>query len=154
VYLRNVLHTSASVGALGFGLFSFGMAGGRFLGDSWIHRFGPRTILQISAALGAIGLWLAVLMATPWAAIAGFALVGLGLANVVPVLFRASSTVATIPASVALSVVTTCGYTGFLVGPPAIGFVTDVTSLSFAFGLIALLLASIAIAGRFVIGGR
>lgn len=153
VYLRTVLQSGAALGALGFGLFSFGMAGGRFIGDRLVHTLGPRVVISSSAALAAGGLVVALTLRQPWAAIAGLG-VGAGLANIVPILFRAAGSIPGIPAATGLAAVTTCGYTGFLFGPAAIGFVAQARSLGFALGGVAALCLLVAVLGPGAIGAR
>ena len=78
-------------------------------------------MLQVSGAAAALGLGLVLSIGRPSAAIAGFGLVGLGISNVVPVLFRAAGEMPGVQAGSALAAVATTGYFGFLAGPPAIG---------------------------------
>jgi fucose permease len=144
VYLRRSLGTSAELGAIGFGLASLAMAIGRFLGDAWTHRAGYLRVLWVSAVLTGGGVLLAVGFHSVPLAIAGFIVSGLGMANVVPVLFRAAAVLPGVSAGAGLAAITTCGYTGFLGGPAFVGFVADRVSLAFALGLIAA--ASFAIA--------
>jgi len=150
VYLRESLKSGAALGALGFGLGSLAMAFGRFFGDAWIHRFGPRRVLVLSALLSGGGLLLAVNLGSVPLAIAGFAIAGLGLANLVPVIFRAASQVPGVSAAFGLAAVTTCGYTGFLGGPPIVGLIAHERSLGFALGCSAVLCLVIAAASRVV----
>jgi MFS family permease len=76
----------------------------------------------------------------PALALTGFALVGLGAANIVPVLFSAAGRQRAMPAGMAVAAVTTTGYAGVLLGPAAIGFVAEATSLPFAFWMLAALI--------------
>lgn len=148
VYLREVLKGSAELGAWGFGIASFAMAAGRFLGDGMIHRGGYRRVLLGSSLLSGGGLLIAVTVGSIPLAIAGFAIAGLGLANMVPILFRAAASVPGVSAGMGLAAVTTCGYTGFLAGPPVVGFIADHRSLGFSLGLMALLCLVVALASR------
>ena len=76
-------------------------------------------------------------------------IVGIGAANIVPILFTAAGRVPGVPPGIGLATVTTIGYAGLLVGPALIGFVADATSLQFAFVLVAAMFAAIAVsAGR------
>ena len=114
------------------------MAVGRFSGDHLAARLGPARLLRLSGGLAAVGLAAALVMDRTEAAIAGASLVGLGLANSVPVLFGAAGRMPGLPAGVGLAAVATTGYSGFLVGPPAIGLVADAVGLPTALGLVAL----------------
>jgi MFS family permease len=138
VYLRDELLTSPGLAAVGFAAFSLTMALGRFSGDRLVRRFGPVRVLQVSGATAAIGLGLALVIGRPVAAIVGFALVGLGIANVVPVLFSAAGQTRGLQAGTAIAAVATTGYLGFLAGPPAIGLVAEATGLPVALGLVSL----------------
>jgi MFS family permease len=148
VFLRRSLNSGVFWGAFGFGLASFGMAAGRFLGDAWTHRFGYRKLLLVSAAVAGVSLLLALVSGSVVLAILGFAAMGVGVANIVPLLFRAAAGQPGISAGVGLAAVTTVGYTGFLGGPPLIGFVADRTSLRVALSLISFLCLAIAVASR------
>lgn len=151
VYLRNSLKADPWVGALGFGLASLAMAVGRFLGDGWTHRLGRPRLMLISSLAAGVGLLLAVNLPTPPLSILGFAITGLALANIVPILFRAASQVPGISASYGLAAVATCGYTGFLGGPPIVGLIAQERSLAFALGAAAVLCLVIALATRAVV---
>jgi fucose permease len=148
VYLRDVLDTPAWQGALGFGLASLAMAAGRFLGDGWTHRFGRRRLVLFSALASGLGILVAVTLPTAPLAIAGFALAGVGLANIVPILFRAAAQVPGVSAGYGLAAVTTCGYSGFLGGPPLVGLVAHERTLGFALGAVAVLCLLIALGTR------
>ena len=137
VYLRDALGTTASVAAAGFAAFSVTMAAGRFGGSCLADRLGPHALLRWSGALAAGGLAAALLLASPWAALVGFGLVGLGLANVIPILFSSAGRVPGVPAGTALAAIATTGYGGYLAGPPLIGFAAGLTGLPAALGIVA-----------------
>jgi hypothetical protein len=84
-----------------------------------------------------------VLASVP-ATLVGFALMGVGLATVVPIAFRAAGSVPGIPAGIGIAGITTVGYAGFLVGPPLIGFVAEATSLRAALLIVVGLLLCLA----------
>src|SRR5262245_19405987 len=148
VYLRDALGTSAAVAAAGFTAFSLAMAAGRFGGDRLAARLGPDRLLRGSATLAAVGLAGGLLAGRAIAAIAGFGLVGLGISNVIPILFSAAGRVRGVPPGTALAAVATTGYFGFLAGPPLIGLVAEVTSLPLAIGLVGAACAAIAAGAR------
>jgi hypothetical protein len=104
----------------------------------------------LSGGLAAVGLAAALIVGRPAAAIAGAGLVGLGLANSVPVLFGAAGRMPGLPAGVALAAVATTGYGGFLAGPAAIGLVADAIGLPAALGLVVLACALIGMGARLV----
>ncbi len=129
VYLRDTLGASSQVAALGFGAFSLTMTVGRFMGDSLIPRLGPKRFLQLGGLVAAAGLFLAVLVPVPAAALVGFALLGAGCSLGAPILYAAALRVPGIPPAAGLATFATFSFIGFLAGPPVIGFVAD------AFGL-------------------
>ena len=148
VYLMDSRGASQSVAAAGFAAFSLAMAGGRFAGDHVARRLGAACLLRLSGALAAGGLLLALIVKEPVIAIAGFGLVGLGVANLIPVIFSAAGRAYAVAPGHGLAAVATTGYVGFLAGPPAIGLAAEVVGLPAALGIVALACAAVAIAAR------
>lgn len=151
IHLRDDLSAPASVAGMGFGVFSAAMAAGRFSGDRLRHRFGGATLMRGGGLLAAAGLGFvvaggAVADGTPLLAMAGFGLTGIGLSNMVPVLFSTAGAVETGHPDHAVAAVSTMGYAGVLTGPPLVGFIAQGTSLATAFALIALLVLGMAAA--------
>ena len=144
LYLSTVKLSSAAGAAIGFAAFSVAMAFFRLVGDSVVARLGEKRTVVGGGATIAAGMALAV--ASPWPALsaAGFALVGIGAANVVPVVFGAASRVDGMPASLGVSAVATMGYAGFLIMPPILGFVGRTFGLSASLTIVALMGAAIA----------
>lgn len=145
VYLRDRLDTDAAFAAAGYAAFSVAMAIGRFGGDALRARTSGVLLVRISAALAALGLGAALLIAQPVAGLLGFACVGLGLANIVPILFTAAGRTPGVPSEIGIAAVASFGYFGFLIGPPVIGFVAQGLSLSWGLALVALFIAVIAV---------
>jgi fucose permease len=150
VYLHDDLAASPARAGAGFAGFSLAMAVGRFSGDRLATRLGRSRLLRLSGGLAAAGLAGALVVGRPGPAVVGFVLVGLGLANAVPILFGAAGRVSGLPAGTALAAVATTGYGGFLAGPPAIGFVADAVGLPAALGLVALACAIIGMGAALV----
>jgi len=148
VYLLEALGATPSAAAAGFAAFSLMMAGGRFVGDRLSSLLGPPGLLRASGATAAIGLGAALLTGRPAVAIIGFGLVGLGLANVIPIVFSAVGRVGDVPPATALAAVATTGYGGYLAGPPLIGLTAHLTSLPVALGILVAVCAAIAASGR------
>ena len=148
VYLMDSRGASQSVAAAGFAAFSLAMAGGRFAGDHVARWLGAACLLRLSGALAAGGLLLALIVKEPVIAIAGFGLVGLGVANLIPVIFSAAGRAYAVAPGHGLAAVATTGYVGFLAGPPAIGLAAEVVGLPAALGIVALACAAVAIAAR------
>ncbi|MCY4755399.1 MFS transporter [Pelomonas aquatica] len=119
----------ASTAALAYASFSGAMAAGRFGGD-WVRaRLAPRRLMRASGVLAALGMALALALPSPVAALAGFALVGIGLSNVVPVLFSAASQAPGVSPAHGIAAVSGVGYLGMMAGPPLIGLVAEHSSL-------------------------
>lgn len=131
----------AAQGGLGYMLFSVAMTAGRLTGDRVVAAAGNRRVLVAGGLVAILGFVL--LLAAPWPALAlaGFVLIGLGAANIVPVLFSLAGRQTMMPPALAVAAVTTTGYAGILAGPAAIGFVSHLSDLPTAFWLLAALLA-------------
>lgn len=145
VYLRNTLETGAGFASAGFAVFSSMMALGRLTGDKMTARIGPVAMLRYGGMIVAVGLGLALASGNQFLALAGFACVGLGLAAGFPIAISAAGRVPGVASGSALTAVTTVGYAGFLAGPPIIGFVSELSSLRLALGVVAILGGVIAV---------
>ena len=141
------LAPARSLPALSFAVFAGAMVAGRLTGDHFTARFGPKAVLRASGLLAACGLLLAVLTSTPIPVLAGFGIVGLGLANVVPRLFAAAARIAGSPAATSVAMVSMMGYSGALGGPPVIGLIAATIGLPSALALLSLGAITIALAG-------
>lgn len=151
VYLHDVLSTDSATAAAGFAACSLMMAVGRFGGDRLANRVGPRQLLRLSGALAAVGLGSGLLIGKPIPAIIGFGLVGLGISNIIPILFSAAGKIHSVQTGTALAAIATTGYCGFLAGPPLIGFAAEVTSLPGALGIVSAFCALIAVSAGVVL---
>jgi fucose permease len=153
LYLRGSLGESATIGAAGYAVFVGSMALMRLSGDRLTARLGRVPIVRSGAALAglALALALALLAGHPLAAFAAFACLGLGLANIFPLVVSAASRASS--PGLAIATVSTGGYAGVLIGPPAIGFLADATSLPAALGLVVALCALMAVLGGLVRSG-
>lgn len=133
--------TEARSAGLGYMLFSVAMVAGRLSGDWTVARLGEGPILVGGGILTMAGLAVCLLAATPAITLAGFVLVGLGAANLVPVVFSIAGRQTIMPAGLAIASVTTTGYAGVLLGPAIVGFAAHQTSLPTAFWVLALMMA-------------
>ncbi len=133
LYLRQDLGADVSYSGLAFGAVAATMALMRFVGDAVRQRFGSVATVRYSAVIAALGLVIAALAATPTMAIVGFALSGIGIANLVPVVFSAAGNLPGLPAGVGISIATCMGYSGILLAPALIGFVAEYNGFSAAF---------------------
>ena len=134
----------------GFAAFSLTMTFGRLTGDRIVARVGRRSVVTVGGLLAMGGILLATLVPLWQAALLGYAMVGLGCSNIVPVLFTAVGRQTSMPQSVAAPAMSTLGYAGVLAGPAAIGFIAHHSSLPMAFLLVAALMLFVAISGRFL----
>lgn len=132
VYLRDELGTGEALAAAGYGSFAVAMLVARLLGDTLTARWGAVVVAAQGGLVAALGLSFGLLAASPWAALLGFACVGWGLASAFPLAFGAAGNMPGLNPGVALAAVATMGYSGFLLGPPLIGFVAHATSLQLA----------------------
>lgn len=154
VYLRDVMDTSAGLAAASTTAFALMMAIARLAGDRIVDRFGPVRTVRTGGVLATAGGVLVVTAPHPALAMAGFGLIGLGVAVVVPLAFAAAGRSGPNP-SQAIAGVATITYTSGLIAPSAIGAVADVTSLVVSFGLVtALALGLVVGAGVLRSAGR
>ena len=116
------------------------MAVMRFAGDRVRNRFGAVATLRWSAVLAAAGMMGAALAPTDATAIACFFLSGLGVANMVPILFSAAGNHPGLPRGAGIAAVTMMGYSGILVAPSTIGFAVEHVGFRLTYGVMAVLL--------------
>jgi fucose permease len=145
VYLDDHLGTSAGFAASGFAVFAVTMTIGRFSGDWLTRRFGPARLARALSALGAGGFAAALTLHNPWAALVGFALLGLGLACLIPLIFSAAGQIPEVEPGRALAVVATFSYGGSLLGPVLIGAIASLVGLPTALALPAVLLGLVTV---------
>ena len=147
IYLRHDAGASAAAAATAFTGFSLGMAVARLGGDVLNERLGAGRLLRGGMALVAVALGGVLLIGEVVPAVIGFALCGLGIANAVPLLFSAAGRLE--PPGPSLAAAFTVGYTGFIVGPPVVGFLADQVGLPETLSLFVLAaLAVCALGGR------
>ncbi|MFF9238112.1 MFS transporter [Streptomyces sp. NPDC014776] len=144
LHLEQDLGTSAGVAAAGYACFALAMTIGRLTGTVLLERLGRTRTVVAGGTVAAAGMFLGSLAPAPWAALLGFAVTGLGLANLFPVAVERAGTLAG-PSGVAVA--STLGYGGMLLGPPAIGFMADWFSLPTALTSVAVLAAVAATIG-------
>ena len=126
------------------------MTFGRLIGDRVVAKMGRRPVVVIGGLLAAGGIALATLVAIHAVALLGYALVGVGCSNIVPVLFTAVGRQKTMPQAVAVPAITTLGYAGVLAGPAGIGFIAQHSSLSVAFLFVATLMVAVSVSSGFL----
>lgn len=138
LHLRQDLAAPAGLAALGYSVFALAMTLGRLSGTALLERLGQTRLLVAGGTTAALGMLLGSLAPSVWAALAGFAITGLGLANIFPVAVGRAGELAG-PGGVAAA--STFGYGGMLLGPPAIGLLAERFSLPLALTTVAALAA-------------
>ncbi|GAA3020024.1 MFS transporter [Streptomyces drozdowiczii] len=144
LHLEQDLHARPGTAAAGYSLFALAMTAGRLSGTLLLERLGQTRTLVAGGATAAAGMLLGSLAPTAWMALLGFAVTGLGLANIFPVAVGRAGELAG-PGGVAAA--STLGYGGMLLGPPAIGFLADWFSLPVALTTVAVLAGAAAALG-------
>jgi MFS family permease len=125
----------------------------RLSGDSITLRIGRAATIRWGGAIAAAGLSFALLVHSPYWALAGFAAAGAGFSCIVPLVFAAGGRIPEVSEGAGVATVSGFGYLGFLVGPPAIGFLSELTSLRVGLFLLVLLSAAAAAMVGLVVRG-
>lgn len=144
VFLTEVRGMPENLGGLGFAFFSVAMTVVRLSGDRMMTRFGFIPLVFGGAILAAIGFCLVIFVPAWTLSLLGYVLVGAGCANIVPAMFSAVGRQQIMPQSVAVPAITTMGYLGVLAGPALIGYVAHLSSLTYAFIFITVLMLIVA----------
>lgn len=139
IYFEKVVKAPKELTRLGYIAFMGTMAGGRFISDAFVTRYGVRKILQASGIIIVSGMLLAVILPDIVFATTGFLLVGIGTSSVVPLVYSLAGRSQKIAPGTAMALVSSIGFLGFLLGPPVIGFVAEAFNLRVSFALIAVL---------------
>ncbi|MFJ4557083.1 MFS transporter [Streptomyces massasporeus] len=147
LHLEQDLHASAGAAAVGYSCFALAMTVGRLTGTTLLERLGRTRTVVAGGTTAAAGMLLGALAPSLWAALLGYAITGIGLANLFPVAVERAGALAG-PDGVATA--STLGYGGMLLGPPAIGFMADWFSLPAALTSVAVLAAVAAAVGALV----
>ena len=136
LYYKKALNQPNGFVTAGFTAFSVAMVIGRFLGDKIIAHIGLGKLLLINSLLLVFGMIIALLINLPIAIVAGFAITGLGLSTMVPVIYSEAGHSKTMSSGVALAAISTVGMFGFLLGPVIIGYISEATNLRIALSLL------------------
>ena len=138
IYFKEIVKVPGALVILGYTSFMITMAIGRFLSDFLVAKFGAKKVLIFSGLLISTGLYIAVIFPYLISCTFAFMLVGFGVSNVVPIIFNEAGKSEKTPTSIALTIVSSIGFLGFLIGPPFIGFIAELTSLKYSFAIIGL----------------
>jgi MFS family permease len=152
VYLVTAAGTTTAIAAWGYGSFATAMMIGRFLGDRIVHAFGAARVVALGAALSVAGLGIPLVVPRVDLAVVGYGLAGIGIANIIPVMFSAGGRAVPDHPSIGVAMAATCGYAGFLLSPPLIGVFADAFSLRVALVALAAAMLVVALAAPRVLG--
>lgn len=136
LYLKQILNADPGTAAAGYAVFSAAMAIFRFLGDLITVRLGPMRTVRIGSLVAAAGLVWALCVHVPGWALPGFAATGAGFSVIIPLVFGSGGRVESINPGAGIATVTGIGYLGFIVGPPTIGFASQLFTLRYALGVV------------------
>lgn len=149
VFLHSVIGATEAQAALGYAAFSVTMVLTRLCGGALVERFGPVVTTRLSGVIACAGLMIVLGTDLFHVALAGFALVGVGYAVVMPLVFSRAAADPVIRPGPAIASVATLSYGGMLLGPPVVGFLAQVTDLRLSFAALALLaLLAVILAGQ------
>jgi len=149
VFLHTIISATEAQAALGYAVFSVAMVLTRLCGGALVELFGPVATTRLSGATAFAGLMTVIVTQSLWVALAGFALVGVGYAVVMPLVFSRAAADLYVRPGPAIASVATLSYGGMLLGPPVVGFIAEVTNLRISFAALALLcLLAVLLAGQ------
>jgi predicted MFS family arabinose efflux permease len=154
ILLRQDLGSSVALAALAYAVFTAGMTAGRLVGDALNRRLGPVRLLQAGAALTAVPMTIMLLAGSAPVALACLFLVGLGVANGVPLMFSAAGRQPGTAPGPGIAAVSSTGSIGFLVGPPVIGFLAGATTLLWALAVLVPAAVAVGLLARRAAGRR
>lgn len=145
IYLDDVTHAEPGLAASAYTAFACTMAAARLAGDAIVRRFGPVRTVRTGGVLATLGAALVVAARTPGLAVTGFALIGVGIAVVVPLCFAAAGRAASGQPGQDIAGVATLAYASGLAAPAAVGWIAETTSLSASFGVVTVLLLGLVV---------
>ena len=139
VYFSSVVNPDEAFIRAGYVAGMGAMTLGRFMADGFVTKYGPARVLKVCGGLILGGLWLAAALPYLIPATLGFLLVGFGISSSVPICYSIAGKLGTIKASIAITIVSSISFFGFLVGPPVIGWLAEATGLRIAISIAACL---------------
>ena len=137
VYFSTVVRPDAAFVRAGYIAGMGAMTLGRFLADGFVTKYGPSRVLKTCGVLILCGLLLAASLPYLLTATLGFLLVGFGISSSVPICYSVAGRLGTMKASIAITIVSSISFFGFLVGPPVIGWMSELTNLRIALSVAA-----------------
>lgn len=137
LFYREVLGSPVAMMSFGFAAFSLAMAIARFFGDSLFSKYSSKKIISIGCLIVSFGLFLFSFGTSIWLSTLSMVITGIGCSVLIPILFREAGLLQDVPPSLGIASVSTFGYTGFLAGPPVIGFISEAYDLQTSFMCLA-----------------
>ncbi|MDM8191693.1 MFS transporter [Pseudomonas koreensis] len=150
VFLASQRDIPPSYAGLGYACFAAAMTLGRLTGDAIVSRLGGIRVVTLGGICAAVGMLVSLVLDGWPASLLGYALVGAGCSNIVPVLFSAAGRQQRMPQRTAIPAIISMGYAGILMGPAFIGMIAHFSSLTIALGGVVVLLLFVSCAARFL----
>ena len=147
LYFKDIVKAPEKLVPVGFAAFMITMASGRFIGDKAIQRWGRRRMVQISGFLISLGLFSAVAFPHIVVTTISFMIIGLGVSSIVPIIYSTAGQKTKISTGMALTIVSSISFFGFLLGPPIIGYISHISNLRYSYALIGVFGICISILG-------
>ncbi|WP_348799214.1 MFS transporter [Flavobacterium adhaerens] len=138
VFFKDIVKAPDNLVILGYTSFMIMMASGRFFGDKLINKYGRKKVMKISGIMISSGFFTAVFFPYIIPSMLAFMVIGLGVSTIVPTLYSIAGKHPTIPTGEALTTVSSVSFLGFLMGPPVIGHIAELSSLRFSFAFIGI----------------
>ncbi|MDU1891746.1 MAG: MFS transporter [Dysgonomonas sp.] len=138
LYLIDVVGTPEHLAPIGLAAYMITMASGRFMIDKATQKWGRKRVIQAGGTFITIGLFTAVIFPHFITTIIAFMIIGLGTAGIVPTIYSVAGQKTRISTSIALTIVSSVSFLGFLMGPPLIGYISSATNLRYSYALIGL----------------
>ncbi len=139
VFLHEVVGVDKRFAPVGLAAYMITMTIGRFFMDRAVGRFGRRAVLSGCGAAIFIGMFMAALLPSFITTIIAFMIIGFGACGVIPIIYSATGENTKMHTGRAITIVSTISFAGFLFGPPAIGYISDLTNLRYAFAVVGIL---------------
>lgn len=147
LFLANIKHTSLNVATSGYAALCIAMALMRFAGAAIISKTSEKIVISAGGGLIVLGIIIAIFASSPLLSASGFFIVGLGVANMYPILLGTAGRTQDMSPSIAVAITATMGQIGTILGPTMIGFIADVYNLSYGIGFLGIMAALIILGG-------
>lgn len=147
LFLANIKHTSLNVATSGYAALCIAMTFMRFAGATIINKTSEKMVISVGGGLVVLGIIIAIFVSSPLLSASGFFIVGLGVANMYPILLGAAGRTQDMSASIAVAITATSGQIGTVLGPTIIGFIAYAYNLSYGIGFLGIMAALITLGG-------